>query len=195
MCSVVVQLCASIAGMHELSFATKWVCLGCWTEAMLAGPAARSGAWLAALAIIAGPLSLARAQQQCPPAQEHNSNAPWPARPPPQLVCSGYSGAQLANLVNMAATVASQRGSDQICQQDIEKVGAAVGTPVAPHALACLYCRPWNLSGWAPSSVRLPRAWRWSAERCLLSAHLRRMHALEAERLSGSPNSAQLACS
>ncbi|PRW60287.1 cell division isoform A [Chlorella sorokiniana] len=34
---------------------------------------------------------------------------------------NGYSGAQLANLVNMAATVASQRESEQICQQDIEK--------------------------------------------------------------------------
>lgn len=78
-------------------------------------------------------------------------------------MCSGYSGAQLANLVNMAATVASQRGSEQICQQDIEKVGAAVGAPAAPHALACLYCRPRTLSGWAPSSVQLPRTWQWSA--------------------------------
>lgn len=41
-------------------------------------------------------------------------------------MCSGYSGAQLANLVNMAATVASQRGSEQICQQDIEKARFAV---------------------------------------------------------------------
>ena len=41
------------------------------------------------------------------------------------LFCSGYSGAQLANLVNMAATVASQRGSEEICQQDIEQVSWA----------------------------------------------------------------------
>lgn len=40
--------------------------------------------------------------------------------------CSGYSGAQLANLVNMAATVASQRGSEEICQQDIEQVSWAI---------------------------------------------------------------------
>ena len=37
---------------------------------------------------------------------------------------SGYSGAQLANLVNMAATAASQRGSEDIHNQDFEKVCA-----------------------------------------------------------------------
>lgn len=39
--------------------------------------------------------------------------------------CSGYSGAQLANLVNVAATVASQAGREEIQNSDLEKVRAA----------------------------------------------------------------------
>lgn len=40
------------------------------------------------------------------------------------------SGAQLANLVNMAATIASQAGRDEICNADLLKVCAGVGSLV-----------------------------------------------------------------
>ena len=45
---------------------------------------------------------------------------------------SGYSGAQLANLVNMAATVASQAGREEITNSDLEKVRARKDTGGRP---------------------------------------------------------------
>jgi ATP-dependent Zn protease len=51
------------------------------------------------------------------------------------MCCRGYSGAQLANLVNMAATVAASAGRNEICVSDLEKVRGSWGQvrPLSSH--------------------------------------------------------------
>lgn len=56
-----------------------------------------------------------------PPPAHPPASPPTPPRP---IVCAkrNYSGAQLANLINVAATEASRRGAAEIHHQDIVKV-------------------------------------------------------------------------